>query len=220
MMNTAARNRRSAARRESVAAQSLDRYRCRQRGSPWTGGTPTPVRTATRRFISRPAARGGAGPAQVTTCERFVEQQRRLMSVARWVQRSGDRPCHHVADAGEPERRLRFPPAGIITGITVHWFVFLEIAPVEVGREIGTALDLPRGIDVNGPNARATRLGQLAAGVARDLLQVVVGVGDHAAPKRRLKSPAARSTTSPSKLRRCSLVAQRASSRFPFFASV
>src|SRR5207237_5147667 len=53
--------------------------------------------------------------------------------------------------------------------------------PVEVGREIRTALHSAQGIDVDRAHAGAARLSDFAANVTRDLLEVVVGVCDHSA---------------------------------------
>src|SRR5262249_40549022 len=86
--------------------------------------------------------------------------------------------CHHVADPRETQRRLRFASACIETGIAIHRLILLEVAPVKIGGKIGAALHSTCRIDVNGSNARATGLSELAADVAWQLLEVVIGVRD------------------------------------------
>ena len=52
---------------------------------------------------------------------------------------------------------------------------------MKVRRKIRAPLDVSHGIDVNGSNARLARLVDLTAEVARNLLEIIIGVGDHAA---------------------------------------
>src|SRR5262249_59937331 len=72
------------------------------------------------------------------------------------------RSCHHVADARQPQGSLRFAAAGVVARVAVDRLIGVKIAPVKVGREIGTPFHAARRIDVNRTNARAARLAHLA----------------------------------------------------------
>ena len=52
---------------------------------------------------------------------------------------------------------------------------------MEIGRKVRAPLHSAEGVDVNGPHSGAAGLGDLAPHVTRNLLQVVVRVGDDSA---------------------------------------
>src|SRR5262245_24174742 len=88
---------------------------------------------------------------------------------------------HHVLDPRQPQWRLRLASTRVIARVTGDGLVALEVAPVEIRWKVGAAFHESGRIQMNRAHARATGLGQLAARVAGNLLEVVVGVRDHAA---------------------------------------
>ena len=78
-------------------------------------------------------------------------------------------------------RRLCFTATCVEARVAVDRLVFPELLPVEIGREVRAPLHMTGGIDVNRSNPGAARLVDLTADVARNLLEVIVRVGDHSA---------------------------------------
>src|SRR6185437_15630443 len=92
-----------------------------------------------------------------------------------------ERRCHDIAYPGEAQWRLSLAAAGVVACIAVDWFILPEVTPVEVDREIRTALHVAGGVDMDGSDARPARLGRFPADIAGDLLQVIIRIGDDAA---------------------------------------
>src|SRR3954470_18474588 len=165
-------------RRQSISVAS--RYSERSDRSGPTAAIVSPsVTTATSvrdssLLISGPR-RARPGPAQVTTSDALTKMSRGIRSLPR------SRRAHHVTNPGEAERCLRLTSAGIVAGVAVDRLVGAKILPVKIRREIGAALHAPGRIEMNSANAGAARLTHLAARITRQLLEIVIGVGDHPA---------------------------------------
>src|SRR2546423_4040981 len=87
---------------------------------------------------------------------------------------------HNIPNPRQSERCLRFPSTRVVARVAVDGLVLPELCPVEVGGKIRTAFHPSQWIDVNRAHAGAAWLGNLTAHVTWDLLEVVIGVGDHA----------------------------------------
>src|SRR5689334_14287819 len=96
-------------------------------------------------LISGPR-RARGGPAHVTTCDAFTKMSWDMTVLVR------SRRAHHVANAREPERRLRLTPAGIIARIAIDRLIRAKIRPVKIGGKVGAAFHAARRIEVNRAN--------------------------------------------------------------------
>ena len=86
-----------------------------------------------------------------------------------------------VLEPRERQRGLRFTSAGVITGVARNGVIPVVLAPVLVGRKVRAAAHHALRIDVDRCLAGAAGLRHLIAQVARNLLQVPVGVRDDTA---------------------------------------
>ena len=88
---------------------------------------------------------------------------------------------HHIANAIDGDRRLRFTATRVEAFIAVDGLVFPELCPVKICRKIGAALHVTGRIHVDCPNARAALLRYQSTYVLRNFLEVVVRVRDDSA---------------------------------------
>src|ERR1700681_4657261 len=73
---------------------------------------------------------------------------------------------------------MRLTAARVKASVAVHRLVFPVLGPMTVGGKVGAPLYSTERIDVNGSHSGAAGLSDLTAHVARDLLEIVVGVGN------------------------------------------
>src|SRR5205823_3943515 len=86
-----------------------------------------------------------------------------------------------IGDARQSQRRLSLATAGVVARVARNRRVAAELAPMKVRGKIGTSLHMTARVQMHRADARSTRLFHLTADIPRHLLQVVIGVGDHAA---------------------------------------
>src|SRR5687767_3330063 len=98
----------------------------------------------------------------------------------RLLDRSRVRSRHDITDARKSQRGLRFTAARVKATVALDRLVALEVAPVEIRGKVGAPFYMPGRVDMDRPDPRPARFRNLAAKVTRDLLEVVVGVGNDA----------------------------------------
>src|SRR6185312_1334937 len=91
------------------------------------------------------------------------------------------RRCHDIAYPGEAQWCLGLAAARVVACIAVDWFILPEVTPVEVDREIRTALHVAGGVDMDGSDPGPAWLGRFPTYIPGDLLEVVIRIGDDSA---------------------------------------
>src|SRR4051812_46867984 len=89
---------------------------------------------------------------------------------------------HHVPNARhDANRSLRLATACVVARVACNRLITGVILPRTIGRKIGATTNKSVRIDVNGCHATLTEFRHFAAGVPRNLLEVVVGIRDDTA---------------------------------------